>query len=78
MPPQSQMIEVHELTILMESHQGHWTLFFFLRQICSSLLNEKVDTLTHWDQKKAQWIPYSIFFGITQEPELFTKHKKFY
>lgn len=34
------------------SCQGHWTLVIFLLQICSCLLNEKADILTHWDQNQ--------------------------
>jgi hypothetical protein len=48
MPP-SHMVEVHELTRILRRSLGP---ALFLLQICSSLLNDKADTPTHWDQNQ--------------------------
>lgn len=58
------MIKVYELP---KPHEGPWTMFFFYLKSVVAYWMRPVGIKT-----KAQWILHSIFFGITQEPELFT------
>lgn len=67
--PQFQMIEFHELSrILSKSLDPVLFLFTSLVSWVRKQLFWPIGIKT-----KAQWIPHSIFFGITQEPELVTQ-----